>query len=82
MEDSAAPYRQPELCGLPSSHGFQSVAGRTGGGRVHWREGSEGPALLMLFLTLVVRADRLAVQATGTSVLGSRLQSPTGALPP
>lgn len=58
---------------LPSCHGFRAVASRTRDRGVHWREGSEGQSSLMLVLTLVFQADRLLVQATGASVLGSRL---------
>lgn len=64
MEDSAAPYRQPELCGFQAAMASsQSLAG-PGVGECTGEKEVRDRALLMLFLTLVVQADRLAVQAT------------------
>ena len=77
MEDSAAPYRQPELCGFQAAMASsQSLAGPWVGECTGEKEVRDR-ALLMLFLTLVVQADRLAVQATrhlSTGLQASSLQ--------
>lgn len=74
MGDRAAPYRQPELCGFQAAMASsQSLVG-PGMGECTGEKEVRNRALLMLFLTLVVQADRLVVQATWH--LSAGLQAP------